>query len=180
MHSSLFRILPLLQRQKKRQNYIEAMRVVILLNKVDQVCDKFYRQIVERNPELKANRHFSPNSIANDMDPMAMAVECLGYEAMKMIRDAMRPDAELVVGLTSTWGFKSDGRPLVDHKGQPTFNTELDRGSENEFIAQWRPFGIREALLYLATGKTDTMLQVVTQKELNSDFQQRHYTLGRG
>ena len=180
MHSSLFRILPLLQRQKKRRNYIEAMRVVILLNKVDQVCDKFYRQIVERDPELKANRHFSPHSIAKDMDPMAMAVECLGYEALKMIRDAMRPDAELVVGLTSTWGFKNDGRPLVDHKGEPTFNTELDRGSENEFIAQWRPFGIREALVYLATGETDTMLQVVTQKQLNSDFQQRHYTLKQG
>lgn len=180
MHSSLFRILPLLQRQQRRRNYIEAMRVLILLNKVDQVCDKFYRQMLERNPELRKNRHFTPHSIAGDMDPMAMAVECLGYEAIKMIRDAMRPDAELAVGLTSTWGFKYDGRPLVDHKGQPTFNTQLDRGSENEFIAQWRPFGIRESLVYLATGETDSMIQVVTQKDLNSDFRHRHYSLKRG
>ena len=180
MHSSLFRILPLLQRQQRRKNYIEAMRVVILLNKVDQVCDKFYRQMVKKNPKLRKNRHFTPQSIAKDMDPMAMAIECLGYEALKMIRDAMRPDAELAVGLTSTWGFKYDGRPLVDHNGLPTFNTALDRGSENEFIAQWRPFGIREALIYLATGETDSMLQIVTQKDLNSDFRHRHYSLKKG
>ncbi len=106
MHSSLFRILPLLQQQRRRGNYIEAMRVLILLNKADQVCDKFYRQMLEKNPELRKNRHFTPQSIARDMDPLAMAVECLGYEAIKMIRDSMRADAELAVGLTSTWGFK--------------------------------------------------------------------------
>ena len=163
MQSSLARILPLLQ-SKRRGRYMYPMRVVILLNKIDQVCDDFYNKLAKEFPSLIDNQTITPETIAADLDPLAMAIECLGYESLK---SAMRPDAELAVGVISTWGFNYEGKPLVGANGRPNFLTIANRGHGNDFVSQWRPFGIRETLIYLATGRGSQNLHIMRPGDFN-------------
>ena len=171
--SSLMRLLPLLQKRTSQGLFITPMRVVILLNKVDQLSQTMYTNIVNQNQysNLHNDRTFSPHTLTQQVDPYAMALECLGFESIKMLRDAMRPDAKLAIGMVSTWGFKPDGHPLVNQQGQPNFQSLLERGSENEFMSLWKPYGIRELLIYLATGRVASMLHVITPDDLNRDIE---------
>ena len=166
MQSSLARILPLLQ-STRRGRYMYPMRVVVLLNKMDQVCDDFYTKLAKEFPSIIQNPSITPETIAADLDPLAMAIECLGYESLKSLRDAMRPDAELAVGLISTWGFNYEGKPLVGPNGRPNFLTIANRGHGNDFVSQWKPYGIRETLIYLATGRTSPNLHVMRPEDFN-------------
>ena len=168
MQSSLARVLPLLQNRRKG-NYLYPMRIVILLNKIDQVCEKFYMRLADQSDGLLQNHSVTPESVAHSLDPLSMAIECLGYESLKMLRGAMRPDAELAVGLMSTWGFNNQGQALVNSNGTPNILTSANKIPANEFVSQWRPFGIREMLVYLATGREASMLQIVQPEDFNKD-----------
>ena len=166
MHESLSRILPLLQRQSSHGK-IGALRILILLNKADVVSERLYVEMNRSNP-YQDDPYLTPDVIAQQMDPLGQAIECLGLQSLKRIRNAMRADAELAIGLTSTWGFKSDGRPLVNNAGKPNFQTVHDRGADDDFLAQWNPFGIRDALIYLATGKVSPTIHIVRPYDLVS------------
>lgn len=165
MQSNLSRILPLLQDHQRNDGYIPPKRVMILLNKVDQLATNLYEQIGHGYSGQIIP--ITPKDIANEMDPFQMAVECIGYASLKMIRDSMSADAELAVGLISNWGFKATGYPLVDKEGNPIFLSELNRGDENDFVSQWHPFGVRECLIYLATGRVDSMIHIIEPDDLN-------------
>ena len=169
MQSSLGRVLPLLQ-HRRNQNYLYPMRVLILLNKVDQVCENFYTRLVNASNGLVKESAITPESIAHDLDPLSMAIECLGYESLKMLRGAMRPDAQLAVGLISTWGFNNDGHPLVNASGRPNVLTLANKTPANEFVSQWRPFGVRDAVIYLAKGRESSTLQIVQPEHFNTDI----------
>lgn len=165
MQSNLSRILPLLQDHKKNDGYIPPKRVIILLNKVDQIATSLYEELGKGQPSHRVP--ITPRQIAEEMDPLQMAIECLGYASLKMIRDSMSADAQLAVGLVSNWGFKDSGFPLVDKSGVPVFLSEINRGDENDFVAQWQPFGIRETLIYIATGRVDSTIKVIGPNDLN-------------
>ena len=165
MQANLSKILPLLQDHKNNDGYIPPKRVMILLNKVDQLATNLYEQIGRGYADQIIP--VTPKDIADEMDPFQMAVECIGYASLKMIRDSMSADAELAIALISNWGFKANGYPLVDKDGRPIFLSELNRGDENDFVSQWHPFGVRECLIYLATGRTDSMIHVIEPNDLN-------------
>ncbi len=165
IQSQLARILPVIQDHKDNNGYIPQQKVMILLNKIDYLAATLYEQLNQKYDNLD----ITPKTIAEEMDPLQMAFECLGYPAIKMIRDSMHDDAELAIALVSTWGFKDSGSPLVDKNGRPIFASEFSRGDANDFIAQWHPFGVRESLIYLATGRTAPMIHIVTPDDLNQE-----------
>lgn len=147
-------LLPLLiDRQDGR---LRARRVLVLLNQVDTLCQR----------HAAGRDDVTALYLAERLDPVAHALEVMGVGALRAIRGAMRPDAELAVGLCSTWGFTASGRPLFDHHGTPLWGSELDRGSEDDFLQQWRPFGVRDALVYLASGRVGPTLCVLQPSDL--------------
>lgn len=119
-------------------------RVLILLTKIDLVCaavaDSFAAaELPRRGPvsPLLARLARNPHELAQRLDPVRLAEGCFGKALIDQLLAALKPNASLAVGLTSSWGFE-------DPAGKS--------GRSVSALEKWSPFGLREALLYLATG----------------------------
>lgn len=166
VQKNLGRILPLLQHAQINDGYyITPMKVIIILNKIDQACFNVYKK-AEQNDFSIQDTNITPKSLAEHLDIFAMAVECIGFESIKLLRSVMRPDAELTIATTSAWGFQHSGHPLVNAHGAPNLHSQIEKGHDNDFLEQWHPFGVHDILLYLSLGIESPYLHKVTPQDL--------------
>jgi len=105
-------------------------RVLVALTRIDPLIEEAVRIFgaVSGNPRYRLPRNLSPEDLALRIDPIRLLHDRVG-PTLGLLRSALRADAKLAVGLTSAWGFRSS-EPL-----------------------RWSPFGVREALIFLAKGE---------------------------
>ena len=128
---------------------INANRFLLLLNKIDHFCTGYDRPA---------------NEIAERIDPVRQATTILSIPLLQMIRSALKPNAQFAIGVTSALGFlPGKGDPLADESGhaKPGPNEEGD-----EILRKWTPFGIRDALFFLATGRAAGTVKLVSPQDL--------------
>jgi hypothetical protein len=105
---------------------------------------------------------------ARKIDPIAQAKELLGVTTLATIRNFLKPSARFAVGIISAMGFNPiSGAPFADVDGTP-FNLHSEGG--DSVLRRWTPFGIRDAMYFLATGICRGTVKELTVADLeNSD-----------
>jgi energy-coupling factor transporter ATP-binding protein EcfA2 len=121
--------------QMRKRRCLNVSRFLLLLTQVDKLCYKLDK----------------PDWFAATIDPVEQARELLGVPLLNSIQSALRPGATFAAGICSAWGFHPvTGRPFADPTGKPV-NLAAETGSE--VLRRWTPFGIRDALYFIASGK---------------------------
>jgi hypothetical protein len=138
---------------------IAARRFLLLLTKVDQ--------LVSREPDWpESDKDYEPpmaNRLAARLSPVQMACELLDESNLLRILNALRPDADFAVGLTSAWGFHPfTGRPFMEEDNPVGMSTQ-DRSQR---LLNWRPFGVRETLLFITAGVASGPVERVKSSSL--------------
>jgi hypothetical protein len=130
---------------------MKAGRVLLLFNHIDQVASRLAAKKQLRRSE----------DAAFDLSPLSIARDCIGEAGLDALGTLVGPRAQLVVGISSAFGFDIDGEPLVDDQGRVN---AFDNGlTGHDLVKRWTPFGIREALLFLTTGEIcSTVMPVAT------------------
>ena len=114
-------------------------RFLLLLTQVDKLCHQL-PQGIDRTVRF-----------AEMIDPVEQARELLGVPVLKTIQNSLKPGAQFAVGVISAMGFHPrTGDPFADVDGTPL---NLDSESGEDILRRWTPFGIRDAIYFLATGK---------------------------
>ena len=114
-------------------------RFLLLLTQVDKLCHQL-PQGIDRTVRF-----------AEMIDPVEQARELLGVPVLKTIQNSLKPRAQFAVGVISAMGFHPrTGDPFADVDGTPL---NLDSESGEDILRRWTPFGIRDAIYFLATGK---------------------------
>lgn len=131
----------------KRQ--LPYSKILILLTKIDQVCAAVTSATAANRsttgkpvPPILSRLAHRPRQFATQIDPVCLAVDRLGGTFLGQLRAAAAPDTSLAVGLVSAWGFvTSDAAPSLE---------------------TWLPFGIRESVLFIATGEARQPVKALT------------------
>ncbi|HEX4955394.1 MAG TPA: hypothetical protein VF017_18540 [Thermoanaerobaculia bacterium] len=151
----------------KQETRIPTRRFLLLFTKVDQLVDAAVDW-----PE-DAPRDFEPPTpaqLASRLGPVQLACELLDESNLLRIANALEPDAELAVGLTSAWGFNPfTGRPFMEADNPVGLSSQ----SRSRRFLNWRPFGVREALLFMVTGIARQPVQRVDPRTLQSRLRNR-------
>ncbi|HEX8370725.1 MAG TPA: hypothetical protein VF604_19425 [Pyrinomonadaceae bacterium] len=129
---------------------LKAKRFLLLLTHIDQLCES------AANPELMAR-------MAN---PVIQARETLGASLLDKIRKSLPKSAEFAVGVCSPWGFNGEEKgwkPFADANGQ-VYAVSNEQGEE--LLLRWKPFGVRDAIYFIATGKCRGSVAPVTEQQL--------------
>jgi len=137
----------------KRQ--LPFKRVLVALTRIDPLIHEAIQALQNASEILSPliPRSLKPEELARRIDPVCLVLEQVG-PVLGQIRSALAPEAELAVGITSAWGFE---------------------------LEPWVPFGVREALLFLADGccegpvtrvEPDSSLQAVSGRwtDITDDF----------
>jgi hypothetical protein len=153
-------------------------RVLVLLTKMDQFAADALDQLTEArdwlNKQPTANREsthaslvhlteLTPEDLLRRLAPVDQAREILGASLLQRIRSAMSPSTQIAVGLSSAGGFKRDGHPFFGSKGTPE---RLLGVSQEDVLRHWVPFGVREAMLFMATGEPNHLVELLTPEHL--------------
>lgn len=134
----------------RRKMCLNADRFLLLLTKVDQLCASL--------PE--------PERFASLIDPVVQARELLGVSFLNMIQSALKPGASFAAGVTSAWGFDPDTKePFAGSKGKPG---KLSAETGEEILRRWTPFGIRDAIFFIATGRDGGTVKRICREDLLS------------
>ena len=144
---------------------IRARRFLLALTKVDRLASG---PLDATWPAHRASRP-APLTIAGNLSPLDLACELVDASNLLRILGALAPGAELAVALTSALGFNSSGFPFMENH-RPT---RLSAQPINRRSADWRPFGVREALLFVLAGVTGGPVETVTRRKLARP--RRHY-----
>lgn len=130
---------PVPQPRKRLKKCLNADRFLLLLTQVDKLCHRL-PQNIDRTVRF-----------AEMIDPVEQARELLGVPVLKTIQNVLKPEAKFAVGVISAMGFHPrTGDPFADIDGTPL---NLDSESGEDVLRRWTPFGIRDAIYFLATGK---------------------------
>lgn len=135
---------------ERKKPALRAERFLLLLTHIDQICES------APNPERMARL----------INPVVQAREILGEVLLQKIRKSLRPSAQFAVGVCSPWGFSDEekgGKPFADREGQ-VLAPSNQRGEE--LLLKWKPFGIRDAIYFIATGKCRGSVKEVTEDAL--------------
>jgi len=136
---------------------IQARRFLLLLTKIDRLVSA----PLDGAPQWSGKGPV-PRDLARSLSPLALACELVDASNLMRILAALKPDAELAVGLTSAWGFNEAGYPFMEDDSPVRLSTQpADRKSSD-----WRPFGVREALLFLLEGRTGGPVERVTRRKV--------------
>jgi hypothetical protein len=122
-------------------------RFLLLLTQVDKLCYKMD----------------DPARYASMINPVEQARELLGISLLNSIRSALKPGAVLAAGISSAWGFRSDGEPFADPDGTPV---AVAGESGEDILRRWTPFGIRDALYFIATGRCRGTVKELARRDL--------------
>jgi hypothetical protein len=127
---------------------IKAKRFLLLLTKVDQLLARPLDWDEDEDSKVEPPR---PADLAAHLSPVETACELLDESNLLRILNALKPTSQLAVGLTSAWGFNPySGRPFMEDD-EPVGPSAQDRAQR---LLNWRPFGVREALLFITAGVT--------------------------
>ncbi len=129
---------------------LRVNRFLLLLTKVDQLC-----------------AHCDdPWAIAQMLDPVEQAYGLLGPAMLNRIYNALDVDegAKFAVGVASAWGFDWESRePLANAEGKAR---TIGNETPGYILRRWRPFGVREALYFIATGRAEGTVKLVTPESI--------------
>jgi hypothetical protein len=129
---------PIPKGQLRFRKSLNADRFLLLLTQIDKISAGL--------PD-SAGRAID---FARQIDPIAQAKELLGVTTLATIRNFLKPSARFAVGIISAMGFNPiSGAPFADVDGTP-FNLHSEGG--DSVLRRWTPFGIRDAMYFLATG----------------------------
>ncbi|MDQ3801747.1 MAG: hypothetical protein M3384_20170, partial [Acidobacteriota bacterium] len=135
----------------RRRPALKAKRFLLLLTHIDQLCES------APNPERMARL----------INPVVQAREMLGVGLLEKISKSLHPEkAKFAVGVCSPWGFNGEekgGKPFADENGQ-VLAAFHERGEE--LLLKWKPFGVRDAIYFIATGKCRGSVAEVTEQHL--------------
>ncbi len=135
----------------RQQQCLAADRFLLLLTQIDKVCDRFPNEIV-------------PIDVAKMIDPIAQARHLLGPSFLNRIFKAISPNGQVAIGICSAMGFHPDtGTPFADRSGNP-FSWSSEVG--DELLRSWTPFGVREAIYFMATGNCRGTVRELTKQKL--------------
>ena len=155
------RLLSILESLRAGRAKINASRVLILLNKVDILAHVCAMHMQDGPDGVTAEQ------VAKVISPLDRAKYLLGSASLQKILNYMPDMSELAVGLVSTMGFQKNGLPLFGPNNSPLTETTLDAESDDEILRAWRPYGIYESLIYLATGKiSKSTMELITYDKL--------------
>jgi hypothetical protein len=130
---------PIPEARERSRNCLNVDRFLLLLTQVDKLCHQLPKSL-DRTIRF-----------AEMIDPVEQARELLGVSVLKTIRSFLKPNACFAVGVISAMGFHPrTGNPFADVDGTP-LNLRSETGEE--ILRRWTPFGIRDAIYFLATGK---------------------------
>lgn len=142
---------PALMAQERK---LPQQRVLVLLTKIDQVCAAALASLrssreVNRDRRLRELADLGGEGLARRLDPFPMVQSALGGGALGMLRAALPRGAQIAVGITSALGF-----PPAQEGGvlNSAARARSLPGPEDPLRA-WQPFGLRETLIFLATGQ---------------------------
>jgi hypothetical protein len=134
--------------QMRERRCLNVSRFLILLTQVDKLCHKLDK----------------PAWFASTIDPVEQVRELLGLSLLNSIQSALQPGAIFAAGVCSAWGFHPvTGHPFADANGKP-INLVAETGVE--ILRRWTPFGIRDAIYFIATGKCRGTVKRVTPRDL--------------
>lgn len=130
---------PLPHPRERWKSSLNVDRFLLLLTQVDKLCHQLPKS-VDRTVRF-----------AEMIDPVEQARELLGVPILKTIQNSLKPGACFAVGVISAMGFHPrTGDPFADIDGTPI---NLFAESGEDVLRRWTPFGIRDAIYFLATGK---------------------------
>lgn len=134
-----------------RRTRLAARRLLVLLTKIDLLAEPLAR---------RRGASASIEEAARTLDPVALAFQVLGPRCMRRLFHSLGRDAELAIGVSSACGFSPDGA-----EGFPRWSQGR---SAHERIRAWEPFGVREALRFLATGALGATVQRIDARDLET------------
>ncbi|HVR99887.1 MAG TPA: hypothetical protein VMW27_24900 [Thermoanaerobaculia bacterium] len=153
----------------KKERRIPPRRFLLLFTKVDQLVDAAVDWPEDAPPEFEPPR---PVQLASRLGPVQVACELLDESNLLRIANALQPEADFAVGLTSAWGFNPfTGRPFME-ENNPVGPSNQSRSRR---FLNWRPFGVREALLFMVTGKARQPVQRVDPRTLQGRLRNRAF-----
>lgn len=150
--SILERAINLVKRNKPPEHPVKMRclnvdHFLLLLTKVDSLCAGDDR----------------PDLLAAKIKPVQTAIRMLGLPFLNMIHQSLKPEARFAIGVASALGFyPGSGLPLADDEGL------VQRGeqTEDDILSIWRPFGVRDALFFIATGHATGTVKLVSPQDL--------------
>jgi len=148
-----------------RERRIQASRFLLLFTKIDELVSRPPDWAEEPDEDYEPP---VPAFLAARLSPVQMACELLDESNLLRILNALQPGAEFAVGLTSAWGFHPlTGRPFME-KDNPVGLSTQDRSQR---LLNWRPFGVREALLFITAGVASGPVERVKASSLGTRLQ---------
>jgi hypothetical protein len=145
--------------------WLKADKFLLLLTKVDLICQNIDRV----DPSL------TPEQVAYVLNPIEQARSLLGVHLLNTIHDALKKDAKFAIGITSAWGFSPISKePFAGPDGKPG---AAPGETGEDILPDWTPFGIRDAMYFIATGEAKGSVRLVRPQDLgvrSADAAQPH------
>jgi hypothetical protein len=129
-------------------------RVLVLLTKVDRLVGWV-------GPDV------SPARMAGSLDPLNQAVALLGESTLARVSALTGRPGQAAVALAAPWGFCA-------RTGMPFWAAQKDRNRVEHFtdvedrMLNWRPFGVRDLLTFLATGDAAGSVRAFRPEQLRT------------
>lgn len=139
-------------RPAPRRNRLGVKRLLLLLTKVDDIAD------AEARAQRAAGEDVSAFAVARAIDPVGLAMEVIGARNLRRLRRALGAEAELAVGLASASGFCT--------RSGAAFSASSPVRSPDERLQAWAPFGVGDALRFLAYGRCGATIQLIAEDEI--------------
>jgi hypothetical protein len=138
----------------RRKRCLNVDRFLLLLTQVDKLC---YRLPSSIDRTIR---------FAEMIEPVEQARDLLGVPVLKTIQSFLKPGARFAVGVISAMGFHPlTGDPFADVDGTPL---NLASESGEDILRRWTPYGIRDAIYFLATGECRGTVKELTPGYLMS------------
>lgn len=144
---------------------LRARRILVLLNKVDLLAHRLASHL-RRTACDPLTRRICARDVAQRIDPLSQAIEVLGRPQLTRFRSYMAPDSSFAVGLCSTSGFTPEGEILLNEAGRPVRRDAGEHLDNSAFLNLWQPFGVQDALLYVAAGEVAGQVSLVRDDDL--------------
>jgi hypothetical protein len=159
---------------------LRAKRALLLLTKIDAVANSFctashhlYDQKTshEASPGwpgsvpskmleyLRYSRQATPRKIAEVIDPIEQARTVLSQQTVSTVRRLLKDNATMAIGVCSSTGFHPDGYPFWSGDSTRDGLRLMKGQTRDDAYRNWVPFGIKESILYLLTGRSSPSLR---------------------
>lgn len=134
--------------------WLKADRFLLLLTKIDLLCQNVHR----------FDPSFTPEGLARRINSVEQARSLLGVHLLNTIHDALKSDAKFAIGVTSAWGFSPISKePFAGPDGLPG---AAPGETGEDILPDWTPFGIRDAMYFITTGECRGSVRLVHPDDL--------------